>query len=98
MKEQVLKLNETGSILGLRELAKNLSSAIRYAISSENSIVLDFEGVESVSSSFADELIAKIFIEVGSESFLKNVKIKNANIFIKTIINSSINERLKELK
>ncbi len=94
--EQVLKLNETGSILGLRELAKNLSLHIREAISAEKSIILDFESVESISSSFADELIAKVFVEYGGAKFLKSVKIKNANDFIKTIINSSINERLQE--
>ncbi len=95
---QVLKLSETGSILGLRELAKNLSSNIRNAILSETNIVLDFENVESISSSFADELIAKVLVEVGKDTFLRNVKIKNANNFIKTIINSSINERLNEIK
>lgn len=94
--EQVLKLNETGSILGLRELAKELSSHLRNAISSETKIILDFENVESISSSFADELIAKVFIEVGCEKFINSVKIKNANSFIRTIINSSINERLNE--
>jgi len=94
--EQILKLSESGSILGLRELAKNISPRIKDAISSKINIVLDFDNVESVSSSFADELIAKIFVEVGAENFLKSVKIKNANDFIKTIINSSINERLNE--
>ncbi len=95
---QELKLSNTGSILGLRELAKCLSSAVRDAILSDSGIVLDFDGVESVSSSFADELIAKVFIEFGGERFLKCVKIRNANDFVKTIINSSINERLKETK
>lgn len=96
--EKILKLNETGSILGLRELAKDLSSHLRNAISSETNIILDFEDVESISSSFADELIAKVFVEYGAETFLKMVKIKNANSFIKTIINSSINERLNLTK
>lgn len=94
--EQVLKLSEKGSILGLRELAKELSSQVKTAIDDNTSIILDFANVESVSSSFADELVAKVLIEVGIENFFKCVKIRNANDFIKTIINSSINDRLQE--
>lgn len=94
--EQVLKLSENGSILGLRELAKELSSQVKTAVDNNTSIILDFANVESVSSSFADELVAKVLIEVGIENFLKCVKIRNANDFIKTIINSSINDRLHE--
>lgn len=93
--EQVIKLSDNGSILGLRELAKNLSSNIRNAIKKNNIITLDFLGVDSISSSFADELIAKVLVEVGPEKFLSCVKIKNANDFVKTIINAGIGERLK---
>ena len=92
--EQVL--SENGSILGLRELAKELSSQLKIAIDNNTNIILDFSNVESISSSFADELIAKVLIEVGIENFLKNVKIRNANTFIKTMINSSINDRLND--
>ena len=93
--EDVLKLSNTGTILGLRELANNLSSHLRVALSNEKTLVLDFEKVETISSSFADELIAKLFVEFGAEKFIKYIKIKNANDFIKTMINSSISERLK---
>lgn len=96
--EQILKLNENGSILGLRELAKGLSFQLRDAISKRTPIILDFADVETVSSSFADELIAKVFVDVGGDVFLRHVKIRNANDFVKTIINSSINERLQEQK
>lgn len=93
--ENILKLSENGTILGLRELAKELSSQVKNAILNDENIVLDFSEIESISSSFADELIAKIFVEVGAEKFLRNVKIKAANDFVKTIINSSISERLQ---
>lgn len=96
--ENVLKLNKNGSTLGLRELAKKLSSIIKESILQNKLIVVDFEKVESISSSFADELIAKVMVEVGQENFLKNVKIRNTNDFIKTMINSSIRDRLKEIK
>ncbi|MBR2525057.1 STAS-like domain-containing protein [bacterium] len=93
--ENVLKLKNNGSILGLRELAKQLGTDIKKSINSNKNIVLDFDQVDSISSSFADELVAKIMIEVGQENFINHVKIRNTNNFIKTIINASIADRLQ---
>lgn len=93
--ENILKLKESGSALGLRELAKQLGENIRKSISENKNIVLDFDKVDSISSSFADELIAKIMVEVGLENFINHVKIKNTNNFIKTMINTSIAERMQ---
>ena len=92
-----LKLKETGEILGLRETGKRLRTIIESAVKQEEPVLIDFEGVESVSSSFADELIAKIYIEIGQEKFVNLIRIKNANSFIKTIINSCIRDRLKRV-
>lgn len=90
-----LKLKETGKILGLRETGSRLRQIIESAIKKEESILIDFEGVESVSSSFADELIAKVYLEIGKEKFVKLIKLKNVDDFAKTIINSCIRDRLK---
>ena len=93
--DNILKLKESGSALGLRELAKQLGENIRKSISENQNIILDFDKVESISSSFADELVAKIMVEVGQEKFINHVKIKNTNDFIKTMINTSIAARLQ---
>lgn len=93
--ENVLKLRDSGSALGLRELAKQLGENIRKSISKNQNIVLDFDKVDSISSSFADELVAKIMVEVGQEKFIDHVKIKNTNDFIKTMINTSVAARLQ---
>ena len=90
-----LKLKETGEILGLRETGSRLRKLIETAVKQEEPVLIDFDGVESVSSSFADELFAKIYIEIGQDKFVNLIKLKNANNFIKTIINSSIKDRLK---
>lgn len=94
--ENVLKLNENGSALGLRELARQINVKIKEYIDKNENIVLDFEKVDSVSSSFADELVAKLMFEIGQEKYLKLVKIRNANDFVKTLISSSIADRAKE--
>ncbi len=90
-----LKLKETGEILGLRETGNRLRKLVESAIKQEEPVLIDFEGVESVSSSFADELIAKMYVEIGQEKFISLIKVKDANSFVKTIINSCIKDRLK---
>ena len=94
--ENIMKLSEHGSTLGLRELARQINQEIEKHIDKNENIILDFEKVDSVSSSFADELVAKFMFEIGKEKYLKLVKIRNANNFIKTMINSSIADRAKE--
>ena len=89
-------LKETGQILGLRETGNRLRVLLEEAISKNEQVLIDFDGVESISSSFADEFIAKSYINTGKENFLNCVKIKNANNFIQVIINSSLSERLKK--
>lgn len=91
-----LLLKETSKILGLRETGNRLRKIIEAAIQNDEIVLLDFEEVESVSSSFADELLAKIYVELGKEKFINFIKVKNANDFIKSIINSSILGRIKQ--
>lgn len=93
-----LLLRETSKILGLRETGNRLRKIIETAIQNNEHVLLDFEDVESVSSSFADELLAKIYIELGKEKFVTFIEVKNANEFVKSIINSSITGRLKQSK
>lgn len=96
--ENILKLNKNGSTLGLRELAKQISVNIKEYLNNDENVILDFEKVDSISSSFADELVAKLMFEVGQKKFLRLVKIRNANEFIKTMINTSIADRAKDQK
>ena len=89
-------LKETGKILGLRETGTKLRKILEDALSNNENVLIDFDGVDSISSSFADEFIAKVFMNTGRDKFSTNVKIKNANDFIKVIINSSLSERLRQ--
>ena len=55
-------LKETGQILGLRETGNRLRLLLEDAIAKNEQVLIDFDGVESISSSFADEFIAKSYI------------------------------------
>lgn len=89
-------LKEIGTILGLRKAGKNCRENIEKAVSSGEAVIIDFEGVESLSSSFADELIAKLYKEYGQEKFITYIKFENINDYMKKIINSTIRDRVKE--
>ena len=93
-----IELKKTGQIIGLRETGNRFRQILEKALNDNEDVIIDFDGVDSISSSFADEFIAKAYIKLGKEKFLTHVKIKNANEFIKIIINSSLSERLKMLK
>ncbi len=90
-----IELKKTGQIIGLRETGNRFRQILEKALNDNEDVIIDFDGVDSISSSFADEFIAKAYIKLGKEKFLTHVKIKNANEFIKIIINSSLSERLK---
>ena len=59
-------------------------------------IVLDFEGIKNVSSSFIDELSAKLILEFGLVQFMQLFVISNMNEDIRYLCNRSIYMRIHE--
>ena len=90
----IVKLKEFGESLGSRVLGKEVSNMIGFE--KEDEIILDFEGVKMVTSSFADEVIGKNCARLGLHNFFKNVQIVNASEQIKLILKKAILDRLAE--
>lgn len=59
-------------------------------------MILDFDGIKNVSSSFIDELIAKLIIEFGMMEFMKIFVIINMNEDIRYLCNRSIYMRIHD--
>ncbi|RME61259.1 DUF4325 domain-containing protein [Candidatus Parcubacteria bacterium] len=55
-------------------------------------VLLDFSGISIISSSFADEVLGKLFSEIGQEKFKKTVKIINANDLVGLLIEREIRQ------
>ena len=91
---KIINLKEYGRSLSTRKFGKRLSNKINFS-ESEN-IILNFEDVYFVDSSFSDELIGKNVKKIGFKNFKKKVKIENATDNIKIIIKKSIMDRLLE--
>lgn len=92
----IVKLNEFGTSLGSRVLGKGVSNLIDFE--KEQEIVLDFQNVKMVTSSFADEVVGKNCAKLGLHSFFKKVQIINTSEQIKLILKKAILDRLTEQK
>lgn len=90
----IVDLKEFGTSLGTRVLGKEVSNLINFE--KEDEIILDFEDVKIVTSSFADEVIGKNCAKLGLHNFFKKVQIINTSEQIKLILKKAIIDRLVE--
>lgn len=90
----IVDLKEFGTSLGTRVLGKEVSSLINFE--KEDEIVLDFDEVKMITSSFADEVIGKNCAKLGLHNFFKKVRIVNVSEQIKLILKKAIIDRLAE--
>jgi anti-sigma regulatory factor (Ser/Thr protein kinase) len=56
-------------------------------------VILDFADVALVSSSFADEVVAKLFVLLGPLEFMQRFEIRNANKLVTDLIDKAIRQR-----
>lgn len=63
--------------------------------SSRGPVVVDFNGVRTVSDSFADELFAVLVEEQGEDWFRQNVSVENVSEPIRATILQTIQDRLE---
>jgi len=59
-------------------------------------IIINWEGVPVISSSFADELIGKLFLELGAMTFSSLVKNRNMEALIKNLLDKAVAQRLTQ--
>ena len=90
----IVKLKDFGTSLGSRVLGKEVSNLINFE--KEDEIILDFDEVKMITSSFADEVIGKNCAKLGLHNFFKKVQIINTSEQIKLILKKAIIDRLVE--
>jgi hypothetical protein len=84
----IVDLKEFGISLGSRVLGKEVSNMIDFE--KEDEVILDFEDVKMVTSSFADEVIGKNCARLGLHNFFKKVQIINTSEQIKLILKTTM--------
>lgn len=91
------KISNQASGTGTRQSAERLRNDIlNLYTEAPKQIIIDFEGITIMSSSFADELIGKLVIEFGFFEFNRLVRIINMNDTISVIAQKSIYQRITE--
>lgn len=90
----IVDLKEFGISLGSRFLGKEVSNMIDFE--KEDEVILDFEDVKMVTSSFADEVVGKNCAKLGLHNFFDKVQIINTSEQIKLILKKAIIDRLAE--
>lgn len=93
----LIDVYEKSNGTGTRKSAEKLRNMIiNIIINNQKKIVLDFNGVNFISSSFADELIGKIIKEQGFVFFTQTLKMINLKPVIVNIINRSVEQRMAQ--
>ena len=81
-----------GSRVAGRPVRVKLSNIIR--MTGGCAVVVDFEGVPVVSSSFADEAFGKLFLQFGPVRFMQCVKLVNMADTVESLVNKAITQRM----
>jgi anti-sigma regulatory factor (Ser/Thr protein kinase) len=95
--EHVLTIRDQAGGAGSRVAARELKRLVMNVLNDgAPHVVLDFEGQAVVSSSFADEVIGKMFAEMGFNVFNQRLKLRNMNATVSTLIDRAIARRVAE--
>lgn len=86
----IMSMAQWGTVLTERDLGKKIRTHFLNSILKGDTIVVDFTDVQMITSSFADELFAKLIAEVGESKVKSEVKLVNISPTIKIIINEAI--------
>ena len=79
--------------------SRNGGARVRHELESllreEDHVVLDFEGVSVISSSFADEVFGRLFVELGPREFMSRIVLQNVDPTIDGLIDRAIVQRTR---
>ena len=93
----VYKVSERSEGTGTRDSAIRVKNEIHNILSEKQQpITLDFTGVAVVSSSFADELIAKLFLSLGLFQFNNLIRLRGLDFSQQSILQRSVLQRIIE--
>lgn len=93
----IYKITEQASGTGTRQSGMKIRNEILNIYrTAKKPVILDFQGVGIIASSFADELIGKLVQDLGLFQFQAAFPMKNMNPTIQSIVQRSLSQRLSE--
>jgi len=95
--EHYISVKEQSHGTGTRKAAVHLRNLILNMINEGASkVVIDFQGIGVISSSFADELIGKLVVRFGFFNFQQVISLKNMSETVQAILHRSVAQRMME--
>lgn len=96
----LLKMKEETTGFGSRFSGRQLRTKLLNLLNSNNTypIIIDWEGIPVISSSFADEFIGKLFLEIGVIAFSSRVRFRAMEDLIRNLIDKAVGQRLTAAK
>lgn len=88
------KFNKLGENLGTRQLGEKARKELLPLIHECDKVILDFEGVNVVSNSFADECLAKLLLSMSLEELKRKTTFTSVNDFARKNIAIAFRRRL----
>jgi hypothetical protein len=88
------KFNQFGEYLGTRMLGESVREKLLPLINGKEKVILDFEGVDVVSNSFADECLAKLLLTMTLDDLKQRTTFRGLNDFAKKNIALAFKRRL----
>ena len=91
MKDETTGFGSRKSGIQIRNKINNLINA-----KPDYPIIIDWTGVPVISSSFADEFIGKLFLELGAMYFMATIKNKSMENLVRGLLDKAIAQRLTQ--
>jgi len=88
-----INLKEFGIFLGTRQMGIQVQSRISHLLESQPFVIIDFDGVDGITNSFADESFGKLIQALGIGQFKEKIKFQNLNSLVKVIISHALQNR-----
>ncbi len=96
----LIKMKDETTGFGSRKSGIQIRNKINNLISAKPNypIIIDWTGVPVISSSFADEFIGKLFLELGAMYFMATIKNKSMENLVRGLLDKAIAQRLTQAK
>ncbi len=82
---------DTGSRQGGRRIRGMIENLLR----EPRPVIIDFDGVGVISSSFADEVFGRLFVEMGPRAFMTRIQMRNVDPTVEGLIDRAILQRTR---
>lgn len=95
--EHRVHVSEFEEGLGSRRSAEQIRiKLLNYLSEGAPRLVLDFTGINVISSSFADEVLGKLALQMGLVQFINRFRLDNMTDTVEVIVNRAIQQRIAE--